>query len=410
MNPIWDYLVDEIFPSDPKEASKLRTRSARFTIHRGILYKRDFSTPILKCIGREDANYVLREVHKGIYGNHIGVRSLAAKTLRQGYYWPTMLKDATELVKKCKICQEHAQISHLPSEPLTSITSPWPFQQWGLDILGRLPIGKSQCKFIVVGVDYFTKWAEAEPLATITKKKIRNFVWRSIICRFIIPRALISDNGKQFDNPKFRDLYVEIGIKNYYSSPAHPQSNGQEEVTIRTLKATLKTKLENPKGKWVEYLIEVLWAYRTTRRSATQETLFALAFGTEAVALIEVGLKSPRIEFSNTEHNEEILRLNLDLLEEKCEQVLKRVEDYHRKTTKYYDRKVRRRSFKPGDLVLKKLLPTRKDPTHGKLGPNWEGPYVVSRIVRPGNYELQTKEGKTLPHSWNAEHLKRFYQ
>ena len=108
IDPIWDYLVDEILPSDPKEASKLRTRSARFTIHRGTLYKRGFSTPILKCVGKEEANYVLREVHEGICGNHIGARSLAADTLRQGYYWPTMLKDATELVKKCKICQEHA--------------------------------------------------------------------------------------------------------------------------------------------------------------------------------------------------------------------------------------------------------------------------------------------------------------
>ena len=106
-----------------------------------------------------------------------------------------MLKDATDLVRKCKICQEHAKISHLPSEPLTSVTSPWAFQQWGLDILGPLPIGKSQCKFIIVAMDYFTKWAEPEPLATITEQKIRNFVWRFIICRFGIPRVLVSDNG-----------------------------------------------------------------------------------------------------------------------------------------------------------------------------------------------------------------------
>ena len=129
MDPIYGYLVDRIFPSDPNEASKLKTRSSRFTIHRGTLYRRGFSTPILKCIGKEDVNYMIREVHEGICGNHIGAKSLAEKTLRQGYYWPIMLKDAMELVKKCKICQEHAQISHLPSEPLTSITSPWPFQQ-----------------------------------------------------------------------------------------------------------------------------------------------------------------------------------------------------------------------------------------------------------------------------------------
>ena len=221
---------------------------------------------------------------------------ISREGLKVGILLAPILRDATNLVRRCKIFQEHAKISRLPSEPLISITSLWPFQQWGLDILGPLPLGKGQCKFIIVAVDYFTKWAEAEPLATITEHKIRNFVWRTIICRFGIPRALVSDNGKQFDNAKFRDFCAELGIKNYYSSPAHPQSNGQAEVTIKTLKAALKTKLEDLKGKLVEYLPEVLWACTTTRKSATQETPFALAFGTEAVAPVEVGLKSPRIE------------------------------------------------------------------------------------------------------------------
>ena len=138
----------------------------------------------------------------------------------------------------------------------------------------------------------------------------------------------MSDNGKQFDNLMFGDFCVDLGIKNYYSSPAHPQSNGQAEVTIKTLKAALKTKLEDLKGKWVEYLPKVLWAYRTMSKSTTQETPFALAFGTEAVAPVEIGLKSPRIELASVEHNGEALRLNLDLLDEKCEQVLKCTEDY----------------------------------------------------------------------------------
>ena len=95
MDPIWDYLVEGTLPSDPKEASQLRARSARFTIHQGTLYKRGFYTPILKCVGKEDANYILREVHEGICGNHIGAQTLAGKTLRPGYYWSTMLKDMT---------------------------------------------------------------------------------------------------------------------------------------------------------------------------------------------------------------------------------------------------------------------------------------------------------------------------
>ena len=97
--------------------------------------------------------------------------------------------------------------------------------------MGPFPIGVRQLKFLVVGIDYFTKWVEAEALATITKKNIQSFVWRNIICRFGIPRMLVSDNGKQFDNSAFRDFYSELGIKNHYSLLAHPQANEQVEVT-----------------------------------------------------------------------------------------------------------------------------------------------------------------------------------
>ena len=199
---------------------------------------------------------------------------------------------------------------------------------------------------------------------------------------------MVSDNRKQFDNPKFRDFCAELGIKNYYSSPAHPQSNGQAEVNIRTLKAALKTKLEDLKGKWVEYLPEVLWAYRTTRKSATQETPFALVFGTEAVAPVEVELKSPRIELESVEHNEEALRLNLDLLDEKREQVLKRTEDYLRKTARYYDKKVKPRNYKPS---LKKASASKEESSTWKTRAQLGRPLL--RISRRQTWQLQTLDG-----------------
>ena len=145
-------------------------------------------------------------------------------------------------------------------------------------------------------------------------------------------------------------------------------------------------------------------------KSATRETPFVLAFGTEAVAPVEVGIKSPRVELASEEKNDEALRLNLELLDEKREQVQQCKEEYQRKTARHYNQRIKPISYVPSDLVLKKLLPARKNPTHGKLGPNWEGPYIITRVVRPGNYELQTEEGKILQHTWNAEHLKHFYQ
>ena len=140
--------------------------------------------------------------------------------------------------------------------------------------MGPFPIGVRQLKFLVVGIDYFTKWMETEALATIMEKNIRSFVWRNIICRFGIPRVLVSDNGKQLDNSAFRGLCSELGIKNHYSSPAHLQANGQVEVTNRSLLKIIKTRLEGAKGIWPDELPKVLWAYRTTARTPTREMPF----------------------------------------------------------------------------------------------------------------------------------------
>ena len=148
----------------------------------------------------------MREVHEEIYGNHLGSRSLVHKLVRAGYYWPTMQKDAKAYVKTCDKCQRFSNIIRQPIEKLTPMTALWPFAQWGLDIMGPFPTTMRQLKFLVVGIDYFIKWVEAEALATITKKNVWSFIYRCIICRFGIPRVLVSDNRKQFDNDSFRDF------------------------------------------------------------------------------------------------------------------------------------------------------------------------------------------------------------
>ena len=131
---------------------------------------------------------------------------------------------------------------------MTTISSPWPFAQWGIDIMGPLPQGKRQVKFLLAAIDYFTKWVEAEALATITEAKVQNFVWKNIVCRFGIPRTIISDNGRQFDSHGFRSFCSSLGIKNKYSSLRHPQANGQAEVTNRTLLKIIKHWLVGAKG------------------------------------------------------------------------------------------------------------------------------------------------------------------
>ena len=227
-----------------------------------------------------------------------------------------MLKDAQAYVKSCDKCQRFSNFIKQPSEELTSMTAPWPFTQWGLDNMSTFPTAVRQLKFPVVGIDYFTKWVEAEALATITEKNIRSFVWRNIICRYGIPRVLVSDNGKQFEKNAFRDFCSELGIKNHYLLPAHPQANGQVEVMNRSLLKIIKTWLEGANGIWSDELPSVLWAYWTTARTPIGEMPFQLAYGSEAVILAEVGLTSYRVENYDKDKNEEAIRLQLDLVDE----------------------------------------------------------------------------------------------
>uniref|UniRef100_A0A2N9GRS6 Uncharacterized protein n=1 Tax=Fagus sylvatica TaxID=28930 RepID=A0A2N9GRS6_FAGSY len=361
------YLKEGRLPTDKMEARKLRIRASHFQLLDGILYKMGFSRPHLRCLSPEEANYVIREVHEGICGNHSGARALAHKLTRAGYYWPSLLHDAAQYVKTCDKCQRFANIPRAPPEEITPMTSPWPFSQWGLDIMGPFPVG--------------TKASQG------------------VICRFGIPRVLVSDNGKQFDNGPFRDLCAQLNIKNHYSSPRHPQANGQVEVTNRTLLKQIKTRLEGAKGLWVEELPSILWAYRTTVRVPTGETPFKLTFGTEAVIPVEIGLTTLRTTFHKEEENEGQLRLNLDLLDETRDKAARRITLYQEKMAKYYNTKVKLRRFEIGDWVLRKITQATKDPSQGKLGPNWEGPYKVMQYYRRGTYHLEDRHGKKLPSS-----------
>ena len=192
----------------------------------------------------------------------------------------------------------------------------WLFAQWGLDILGPFPMGTRQMKFLVVGIDYFTKWVEVEPVARITQQNVRNFVWKNIICRFRIPRILVSNNGRQFDNTPFSNFCEQLGIRNHYFLPFYLQANGQVKVANQSLLKIIKICLEGAKGIWLDELPSILWVYKTTLRTPIGETPFKLAYESDAVIPMEVGLTSYRVAHYNNEENEKQLCLSLDLMDE----------------------------------------------------------------------------------------------
>ncbi|GJZ45608.1 reverse transcriptase domain-containing protein [Tanacetum coccineum] len=162
MTPIHEYLTDETLPAERKKAR------------------------------------AIKQIHEGSCSMHAGTRFIVDKALRIGYYWPTMHKDARALIKACQECQVHKPVPKNPQEKLNPITSPWPFYKWGIDIARPFQEGPGKVKFLIVAMDYFTKWIEAKPVATITGNQVKKFVWENIVCRFGLPGEIISDNGKQF--------------------------------------------------------------------------------------------------------------------------------------------------------------------------------------------------------------------
>ncbi|CAA0817909.1 P-loop containing nucleoside triphosphate hydrolases superfamily protein, partial [Striga hermonthica] len=358
----------------------------------GVLYKKSMVGPHLRCVSEEEGDHVLREIYEGCCGAHIGSRALAGKALRAGYYWPKIRKAVERLVQVCDKCQRHGRIPHIPAEAMTTINCPIPFAQWGIDLVGPLLMGTEQRKFMVVAIDYFSKWVEAEPLAKITEDKMIQFLFNNICCRFGIPKILISDNGTQFQGKRIQAWCVDMGIKQRFASVAHPQANGKVEVTNRTILQGLKKRLEKASGSWVDELTTVLWAYRTTPRSSTGQSPFHMVYGMEALLPIEVGLESHRSTFYEEKNNEELAKGALDMIEEMREEAWLRSVEYKQKMRATFDKKVRARRFQVGDLVLKRADALKHV---GKLEANWEGPYTVTRLDTMGRQiaDLSAKIG-----------------
>ncbi|KAL2253432.1 UNVERIFIED_CONTAM: hypothetical protein Sindi_0137900 [Sesamum indicum] len=242
---------------------------------------------------------------------------------------------------------------HAPAAPMTPIMAACPFDQWGIDILGPLPPSKAHKKFIIVAVEYFSKWVEAEAVAKISERETINFIWKNIICRFEIPRVLISDNGMQFQGKKVVSWLKELNICHNFTVVGHPQSNGQIEVTNRTILHHLKMRLGSKKG-WDEELPGVLWAYRTTPRSTTGETPFYLIYGSEAVIPAEIGEESQRIQKFDPQTNQTQRSFDLEMVEEKRDGAQARMMHHKILMLRNYNKNLKTRLLQVGDLCYEK--------------------------------------------------------
>jgi hypothetical protein len=175
-----------------------------------------------KCITEIEGIEILREVHSGTCGSHSGPRALAAKVIRQRFYWPAIICTSNRETRSCEACQKFYPRSGNPSQFTKLIAHTCPLQRWGLDIIGPLPTAQGNLKFTFVAVEYFTKWIKARAVSMIKVKTAQKSFWQNIFCRFRAPSELTVDNGKQFDSQDFRKFYSSIGTKSVFASVYHP--------------------------------------------------------------------------------------------------------------------------------------------------------------------------------------------
>ena len=183
-------------------------------------------------------------------------------------------------------------------------------------------------RWLLVKIDYFTKWVKAEPLSNSRDIDAKKFVWKNIVTWFEIPHTLISDNELQFDSKAFRRYCCELGIRNRSSTPAYPQGNGQAKAVNKVIVNGLKNRLDEAKDRWVEELPHVLLTYRTTTHWSTRETLFSMTYGSEAVIPLEVGFLTLRTSLFTPDNNDQLLERSLDLVDEQREAAIVKLTHY----------------------------------------------------------------------------------
>ncbi|GKB76986.1 reverse transcriptase domain-containing protein [Tanacetum coccineum] len=243
MISIIKYLNDGTLPGERKETSKLRIKARQYELLEELFSTKVFHNPWLRCVRPFRAKYMIREIHEGSCSMHAGPRSVVVKAMRLGYYWPTMYRDAREMIRTCNDCQIHRPVPRNPQHKLNPITAPWPFYKWGIDIAGPFPEGPGKVKFLIVTMDYFTKWIEAKAVATITGNRVKKFVWDNIVCRFGLTGEIILDNSKQFSDNPFKNWCDKLNITQRFASVKHPQSNGLvEEGANRSLGEGIKAR------------------------------------------------------------------------------------------------------------------------------------------------------------------------
>jgi hypothetical protein len=223
------------------------------------LYRRIIDGLLLKCLGSNQSKIAMREVHEGICGTHQSAHKMKWLLRHVGFYWPTMLNDCFRYYKGCESCQKFRDVQLAPAAMLHPIIKPWSFRGWALDFVDQIHLASSKGhRFVLVAMNYFTKWTEVVPLKNMMHKEVIHFISEYIIHRFGIPQTLTTDQDSSFMSHQVQEFAESLKIKLLSSSPYYAQVNGQAESSNKIVIKLIKKKVEENPKRWHEVLSEAL--------------------------------------------------------------------------------------------------------------------------------------------------------
>nr|GEV22296.1 DNA-directed DNA polymerase [Tanacetum cinerariifolium] len=323
---------------------------------------------IRRRVHGQEANDILKACHEGPIGGHHGANFTAKKVFDAGFFWPTIYQDAHDLVTRCDACQHQGKILQRDEMPQNAIQVCEIFDVWGIDFMGPFPSSRGN-KYILMAVDYLSKWVEAKALPTNDARVVVKIL-KSLFSRFGTLRAIISDRG---------------------------------------LKRILERMVGEKRASWFEKLEDALWAFRTAYKIHIGCTPYKLVYGKSCHLPIELehkaywALKHANFDLKTAGDHQ---KLQLNELNKLCDQAYENSLIYKEKTKKLYNSKIKNRVFKVGDRVL--LFNSRLKIFSRKLKTCWTGPFSVAHVFSYGTIELSQADGHNF--KVNGQRLKHYFE
>ncbi|MCO5554804.1 hypothetical protein L7F22_008339 [Adiantum nelumboides] len=373
------------------------------------LFKRRKDGQLRMCATEEDYIPILQQAHSGQAGGHFLAKKMAKSILYAGILWPTLFMDAEEFVKRCDECQRTKTPRGRDDMPLRPMMGTRAFAKWGIDFVGPIaPLAyKFHAQYIIVAIDYLTKWVEAKATTKNDAKTTAQFLYENIFTRYGLPIEIVSDRETHFINEVIENLLDKFMVIHQKSAPYHPQANGQAESTNKILVRVLTKVVSESRADWDQKLHSALWTYRVAYKTSIGTTPFNMVYGIQAILPLEFLIPTLRVakELEWTRHE---LSEQLEVQEKLDETKLRAMASIYaqkRNMKSFFDQHVINKEFATWDYILMYTLKQHSK----KLQKRGNGPYVIHDISHSGAIKLATLEGEEMPNWISGCRLKKYH-